>query len=497
MSKPYSFGKVDIDVDAGSQPSLAVPEPDTPFRILILGDFSGRANRGLCEAILASRRPTLVDRDNIEEMLEKLGPELQLASGISIRFHELDDFHPDRIFERVEVFAALRQMRERMSDRTGFAEMAALLSPEAAPAPAPSPSPSKINLGDLVEETETRAAEMPARALDDFTRLLRDLVAPHLVPGADPRQAELIGKVDEATGDGMRDLLHHADFQALEAAWRGLYFLVRRLETDTALKLYLLDVSKGELAADLKRAADLRTSGIYRVLVEQTVETPGAEPWAVVAGNYTFDNSVEDVTLLGYLGGIARAAGAPFLAAASPRVLGAESWGKTPNPENWRRLEGERAQAWEVLRSFPEARYLGLALPRFLLRLPYGKETDAAEQFGFEEFTGAPVHEHYLWGNPALACVCLLGQAFARWGWELRPGAVHDIDGLPAHVYREDGESKLKPCAEALLTEKAATAMLEWGLMPLLSLKDRDAVRLMRFQSLADPPAPLAGRWAG
>jgi type VI secretion system protein ImpC len=217
----------------------------------------------------------------------------------------------------------------------------------------------------------------------------------------------------------------------------------------------------------------------------------------VVVGNYTFDDSVEDVTLLGYLGGIARAAGAPFLAAASPRVLGAESLGKTPNPEQWRKVEPERAQAWEILRNFPEARHLGLALPRFLLRLPYGKATDEAERFAFEEFPDGPVHEHYLWGNPALACVCLLGQAFAQWGWEMRPGAIHEMDGLPAHVYREDGESKLKPCAEALLTEKAANTMLDRGLMPLLSLKDRDTVRLMRFQSLADPPAPLAGRWAG
>jgi type VI secretion system protein ImpC len=315
------------------------------------------------------------------------------------------------------------------------------------------------------------------------------------VPGADPRQAEFIAKVDAATGEVMRTVLHHADFQALEAAWRGLFFVLRRLETDVELKLYLLDVSKAELAADLARAKSLRATGIYRVLVEQTVETPGGQPWAVVGANYTFGDSVDDVMLLGSLGGIAGAAGAPLLAAASPGVLGAESLGKTPEPRNWRPVEPERARAWEILRSLEEARYLGLALPRFLLRLPYGKATEPIEQFVFEEFDGAPSHEGYLWGNPALACVYLLGQAFAQWGWQMRPDALRDIDGLPAHIYREDGESHLKPCAEALLTEQAANAMLDKGLMPLLSLKDRDAVRLLRFQSLADPPAPLAGRW--
>lgn len=502
MSKPYSFAKVDIDVDAGLQPSREVPEPETPFRILILGDFSGRANRGICEPTLVGRRPIPVDRDNFEEVLERLLPELRLTPQVSLRFRELEDFHPDRIFERVELFKALRETREKLSDRSTFAAAAAALrpaepaAPPASPPPASAP-PAKVSLDDLVEETGVRQAQRPARALDEFQALVRDLVAPHLVPGADPRQAEYIAKVDAATGEAMRGLLHRPEFQELEAAWRGLFFLVRRLETDVELKLYLLDVSKDELAAGLGQAENLRKTGFYRLLVEHTVETPGGQPWAVVGANYTFDDSVEDVMLLGSLGGIAAAAGAPILAAANPRVLGAKSLAETPLPENWGPIETQRAQAWEILRNFTEARYLGLALPRFLLRLPYGQETEPAEQFAFEEFEGAPVHEHYLWGNPALACVCLLAQAFAEWGWEMRPGAIREIDGLPAHLYREDGEPCLKPCAEALLTEGAANAMLDRGLMPLVSLKDRDAVRLVRFQSLADPAAPLAGRWAG
>jgi type VI secretion system protein ImpC len=495
MPRPFQFAKVDIDVDPAAEPALVRPEPDTPFRILILGDFSGRANRGVCDPSLAGRRPVAVDRDNFEDVLAKLAPELRLARS-SIRFRELDDFHPDRLFERVELFAALRDMREKLSDRATFASAAATLAP---PAPAQDPATPplrKVSLSDLVEESETREAERPARALDDFTALVRDLVAPHLVPGEDPRQAAMVAKVDAATGEAMSLLLHHPDFQALEAAWRGLFFLVRRLETDVTLKLYLLDVSKAELAAGLRDAADLRASAMYRLLVEQTVETPGAEPWAVVAGNYAFDDCVEDIVLLGYLGGIARAAGAPFLAAASPRVLGAESLGDTPAPENWKPVSAERLQAWGILRNFPEARHLGLAMPRFLLRLPYGKETDSTERFAYEELSASPGHEEYLWGNPALACVCLLGQAFSEHGWDFQPGAVHDIDGLPLHVARRDGEPCIKPCAEALLTEKAANIILEKGIMPLLSLKDRDVARLMRFQSLADPPAPLAGRWA-
>ena len=172
MPKPFSFGDAVIDVDAGSQPSQEAPEPDTPFRILILGDFSGRASRGICEPDLAGRRPVLVDRDNFEEVLEKLRPGLRLTPEISLRFRELEDFHPDRIFERVELFGALRDMREKLSDRSTFAAAAAALQPQA-PATPPGTPPPKVSLTDLVEETQTREADRPARALDDFSALIR------------------------------------------------------------------------------------------------------------------------------------------------------------------------------------------------------------------------------------------------------------------------------------------------------------------------------------
>lgn len=505
MPKPTPFARVDIDVDAGTETKRLFerPEPDTPFRILILGDFSGRANRGICEPRLAGRRPLSVDRDNFDQVLAKLQPEVRLpvaggeARQASVRFRELEDFHPDRIFRQVPLFKALRETRARLSDRATFAAAAAALQ-QPAPAPAPQ-APPRVNLQDLfertLEETETRAADRPARALDDFSALVRDIVAPHLVPKADPQQAELVAQVDAATSAQMRDFLHNPDLQALEAAWRAMFFLVRRLETGASLKLYLLDVSKEELAAELRSAPDLRASGLYRIAVEETLDTPGGEPWALLAGLYTFDHSLDDVVLLGFLGGIARAAGAPFLAAASPGVIGCESVGKTPERESWRAADPDEHRGWKVLRSLPEAPHLGLALPRFLLRLPYGKDTEPIEEFEFEELSSAAEHESYLWGNPSAACVCLLGQAFSEYGWDMRPGQVRDIDGLPLHIYREDGESRLKPCAEALLTEQAAEDILERGIMPLLSVKGRDAVRLFRFQSLADPPAALAGRW--
>jgi type VI secretion system protein ImpC len=323
---------------------------------------------------------------------------------------------------------------------------------------------------------------------------VRRLVEPHLVPGADPRQPELLAKVDTATGDAMRQILHHPAYQELEAAWRAVYLLVRRVETGENLKLYLLDVSKAEMAADLASSEDLRQTGTYKLLVESTVQTPGAHPWSLLAGNYTFEPTRDDALLLARLATIARAAGAPFLGGASTRVLGFASFGDMPDVRKW--SGPADAEAWQALRALPQAAWLGLAMPRFLLRLPYGKQTDPVERFAFQELHSPPAHENYLWGNSALLCALLLAQSFSEASWEMRPGMHQEVDGLPLHVFKRDGESVAKPCAEALLTEPAVERMLDLGVMPLVSPVSRDAARVVRFQSLASPPAPLAGPWA-
>jgi type VI secretion system protein ImpC len=309
-------------------------------------------------------------------------------------------------------------------------------------------------------------------------------------------QAQLLALVDGVMSQHMRAILHNPAFQAAEAAWRGLFFLIRRLETGADLQLYLLDISRAELANDLGAAEDLRATATYRKLVEQSVGTLGGQPWGILIGDYTFGPSRQDVELLGRLAKVASQAGAPFLAAASPLVVGCESFAETPDPHDWQeRTTPEEDEAWETLRRLPEAAYLGLALPRFLLRLPYGKETDPVEQFDFEEMPAAPGHEQYLWGNPAIGCAYLLAGAFSQYGWGFRPGAVLEIDGLPLHVSNDAGESRTQPCAEAWLTNRAAETILAKGPMPWLSVKGRDAVRLARFQSLASPGNPLAGRW--
>lgn len=532
MPEPFSFGGIEVNLVASAGAREGRPRAETPFRLLLVGDFTGRAGRGEPVELeeLSARRPLAVDRDNFDDLLRRLAPRarLSLAPGgtpLDIYFDSLEDFHPDRLHERLEIFRALRRTRRKLHDPETFGAAAdevrrrtstdtrsddearrgaetregGQVTQDAPPEEAVAPPDLLARMFQAMPDEIEASAGRDANVLSDspdFARFLREVVAPHVTSGPDAQVEELERAVDETVGRAMRAVLHHADFRALEAAWRGVNFLTRSVETGPQLKLHLLDLTREELAADLRSSDDLTRTALYKLLVEQTVGTPGGEPWAVVAGLYTFDATREDAELLGRLAKISDAAGAPFVAAAHPRLAGCDSLADAPDPEDWRHVaDAEAVAAWNALRRLPESSRLGLALPRFLLRLPYGAETDPVDSFDFEETEGEPAHDSYLWGNPAFALARLLAESFSRSGWEMRPGDVQQFGGLPLHVYEAGGETRTKPCAEVLLGERAARLLLERGLMPLLSFKDRDDLRLARFQSISDPPTRLAGRW--
>lgn len=512
MPKPEGFEKTEFNLVAEMDEPLAEAQSEGAFRILLLGDFSGRGNREIFApaAAISEERLFEVDCDNLDEVMARLAVAVKLPvegeahPPLSIQLAELDDLHPGRLWSRLELFKGIREKRKQLSDPVCFARLeaesaAGRSSTPAARAPAePAGGEGSTSLlNQVLSAAENGRTERPVvRPLSDWDRLLNDIVQPHRLPAAGQRQEAALKLLDEATAELMRAILHYPDFQQLEAAWRALDFLVRRLETGTELKLYLLDVSKSELDAGLNSAGDLSSTAIYRLLVEQGVSTPGGLPWALWAGNYEFDGSRQDAQMLASLAKIAAAADAPFISSASSKLLGCESLDRTPDPRDWQTCaDAEAEQAWKALRRLPEASYVGLAIPRLLLRLPYGQATDPIDEFRFEEMEDPPRHEDYLWGNSAFGCVYLLAQAFSQFGWAMRPGMFHEIEDLPLHVYRRQGESKSKPCAEVLLTERAVETILEAGLMLFLSFKNRDAARLARFQSLLDSSAPLAGKW--
>jgi type VI secretion system protein ImpC len=446
----------------------------------------------------------------------------------------MEDFHPDRLYARLEVFRDLRKLRRRLSSTGGEGGSRGPDRPagggnggrdgiDADRGNGDAPSAGGGLLDRVVEETsgsngdEADAIDDPPTTSEELDDFVRRIVGPHLVPEPDPERRAALDRLDRTIAETMRAVLHDPGFQALEASWRGAEFMARRIETGRRLKLALLDVSGEELRRDLDAEQAPGDSELHRVLVREAGGRDGDAPWSLVVGLHAFGPS--DPEVLGRLATLARAAGAPFVGRATLELAGLDVDGETLVPRsggasgNGEAIDGGReggSEAWRRLRERPEARWLGLALPRLLLRPPYGESTRPCEAFPFEEAepyrsesasgeeaaAGPLPHERYLWGEPACACAVLLARSFAASGWNLRPGAHRDLDRLPLHTYTEDDEVRAKPSAEFAMTERVATGLLERGFMPLAWMKGRPSARLLRFQSISRPPQPLAGRWS-
>ena len=322
-------------IELGVEPkrkSVAIDE-DEPAHYLILGDFGGRATE-----------PLAIDRDNFDAVMAKL--QVNLAGA---PFRELEDFHPDHLYRNLDLFRKFDP-----APPTAGEEKTEQATPQA-------------NLGELLRSSSL--LEQIAEGGDPFERYLRDLARAHAAPAesSDPQR-------EAALGERMRGLLHHPRFQTVEAAWRGLDFVVRSDSGDEAgTRIRIAHFPKAEAARDLLDAKSLGETRMYALL--------NARKWRAVIGLYAFGPDAADIEFLGRMALLAAHLRAPFIAEGSAGM----------------------GDHWDELRAIPEASYLGLALPRFLLRLPYGARTSAIESFPFEEMPGAPVHAHYLWGNPALA----------------------------------------------------------------------------------------------
>ncbi len=414
-----------------------IEDSKKPFQIVIVGDFSGRFSHPPGTPKLV---PQLVDRDNFDDVLEGMNVSLTVH-GEKLSFYELDDFHPDKIYQALRGFEDLDRHMQK------------------AVAPTPAPAPADLLSMMIAEHGDEPSKPVSVSDAEDLASFVRRISAGHTVPLKDPtKQKQALQRQALAT-EMLRGVLHDPHLQAIEAAWRALYMLVRGIDTGEDLKIYIVDLTLPELVTHMDA-------------LREALQKKGS--WAVIAGNYAFGQSDTEIKVLGRLAGLAALLQAPFLAEAVPAE------------------EGAASEAWMLLRKSPEAKWIGLALPRFLLRLPYGKKTSPIESFPFEEMEGSE-HADYLWGNPAFFCAYLLAQAFEQSGWEMSR-IPRRIDGLPLHIYKdEDGLSAAKPCAEILMTERSAEDLMAAGFMPLASLKEQDAALLVRFQSIAEPVQSLPG----
>lgn len=304
----------------------------------------------------------------------------------------------------------------------------------------------------------------------------------------------IIAEIDNKLSEQINKILHHEEFQKLEGAWRGLHYLVSNTETDELLKIRFMNISKKELGRTLKRYKGVSwdQSPIFKRIYEEEYGQFGGEPIGCIVGDYHFDHSPQDVELLGEMAKIGAAAHCPFISGASPAVMQMESWQELSNPRDLTKIfSNTEYAAWRSLRESDDARYLGLTMPRFLARLPYGARTNPVDEFDFEEEVEGATHDRYTWANSAYAMAANINRSFKEYGWCTSIRGVESggaVDGLPAHTFpTDDGGVDMKCPTEIAISDRREAELAKNGFMPLVHRKNSDFAAFIGAQSLQKP----------
>jgi type VI secretion system protein ImpC len=356
-------------------------------------------------------------------------------------------------------------------------------------------SSEKGLLDQIIEEGRfTRDAAARERGKD----LVKEFVAQVLqgsVTASRDAEATInarIAQIDHLLSLQLNEIMHAEPFQKLEGSWRGLKYLLDKSETNDMLKIKVLNVSKKDLLRDLQRAPEFDQSALFQKVYEEEFGVFGGAPFSAMIGDYEFGKGPEDMELLEKCSNVAAAAHAPFLSAAAPDLLNLESFTQLGAPRDISKIFDNTEYAkWKSFRQSEDSRYVGLALPHILARLPYGKDTKPVDAFNYEEKVDGTDHKKYLWSNAAYALGSRLTEAFAKYGWCAAIRGVEGgglVEGLPAHTFRTDeGDVALKCPTEIGITDRREKELADQGLVPLVHCKGTDYAAFFSVQSCQKP----------
>ncbi len=304
----------------------------------------------------------------------------------------------------------------------------------------------------------------------------------------------IIAEIDLKMTQQVNHVLHHPEFQQLEGAWRGLHYLVNNTETDEMLKIRFMPISKKELGKTIKKFKGTAwdQSPLFKKVYEEEYGQLGGEPYGCLIGDYAFNHSAPDVEIMQGMAQIAAAAHAPFIAGADPSVMQMDSWQELTNPRDLTKIfSTPEYAAWRSLRESEDSRYLGLAMPRFLSRLPYSAKDNPVEEFDFEEETDGADSSKFTWANSAYAMGVNINGAFKEYGWCTRIRGVESggsVEGLPVHTFpSDDGGVDMKCPTEIAISDRREAELAKTGFMPLIHRKNTDFAAFIGAQSLQNP----------
>lgn len=491
-----------LTFDTSNQNSGLNAKPNESCHIVIMANFSGESTRNTSP--IATRKLISIDRDNFEQVFDSLKVSCQLPlSEQPISFNTLDDMHPDYLYENLSLFDHFKTLKRKLKSSAKFSEAASEIyqwhDSHAIDKRATAPTPNSSALSDAQSELSGQDSLNKDSFLDDILSaqknsvsrdqfniagLIKDIVAPYVEPKPAPQQKELLKTVDQATSELMRKLMHHEIFQNLESTWRSLYMLVKRIETDQKLKLFIVDVSEQELMKDTLSSDSVEDSQLYKLLVSGS-QSVGSTPFNLLMHDAVYGHNLVDINSLNNLSEVAEACGASLVVGGTEKLAGCESLCETPEKDDWHyQTPTEISEAWSMFQASPQASGLIAVSPRFLSRMPYGKSSSPIDSFSFEELTEQQRHRYYLWSNGAWLVTLLAAKNFTE-SDSLFSGKIQHIDGLPLHVYEEDGESIVTPCAEIHMTDSTSHALREVGLTSIRSIVNKDSVVIPNIMPVA------------
>jgi len=348
-------------------------------------------------------------------------------------------------------------------------------------------------LEDLLSDAKVTKEQ---EGYDVVKKGLQHFIAEMLAPSKSTERVDknlidvMIAEIDQRLSAQINEILHHKEFQKLESAWRSLKYLVDKVDFRENIKVEMLNVSKDDLINDFEDSPEVPKSGLYKTVYSREYGTFGGKPVGLMIGNYDFGAGPQDIALLQKCASVAAMAHAPFISAAGPQMFGEKSWETLPNLKDLKSLfEGPQYARWHAFRESEDARYVGLCMPRFLLRLPYGANTVPVKKFNFEE-DAVGNHNAYLWGNAAVALATRVADSFAKYRWcpnIIGPQAGGTVEDLPLHQYEAMGEIQTKIPTEIQLTERREYELSEEGFIGLTFRKDSNNACFFSANSCQKP----------
>ena len=499
--------QIRYSIDTGD----AVELRELPFVVGVLADLSGDIDYAAPR--LRERKFIEIDRDNFDAVMNTVAPQLRLRIEITLpvgiagvtsddvriavdlKFRRMEDFAPDNVALQVKPLADLLGLRASLanlantvngSDRLDAAiqdalndmERRARITKEVQHVADSGPSTDHPmleleaiadagRLGYSLEERE--------RGVSWLRCFFEQFLSGAMPPSRDTEGMvrARVAAIDNLVSIQLNEILHNQSFQKLEASWRGLHYLVCHTNSSYTLKIRVLNVSKKDLLKDLQRAPEFDSTGLFRKVYDEEFGVLGGQPFAALVGDYEFGREIEDIEMLEKISNIAAAASAPFIAAAAPSMFGLDSFRELDQPRNLSKIfDNDYYVRWKSFRQSQDSQYVGLVLPRILLRMPYGRGCEPVESFDYEEKVDGRDSTKYLWGNAAYAFAAAITGAFDSFGWCAAIRGVEGgglVSGLPSHSFTtDDGDVAVKCPTEIPISDRREFELADLGFIPLV-----------------------------